>query len=224
MFKKGAGLFFEFEKCEPIRLKFQVDYFDKATIFDSNPENRTLDYIEYCKESGWNHIFSSGKMQVFYSELDNPVPIQTDESTKLKFIAKSTMATNWSTWIFIPLIFGIMIGIKNMNPQNYLSYSNSLTKEAYLTIFFLALILLCIVNLVRFGFFYFKNSKRVKNGLSIHYNSVQNTKRFGIFHQLYLVAMSVLFILMSIKNISFGYITYCCRYHFTGSFIYEIYQ
>lgn len=65
MLKEQNGIFWKFESCEPKRVRFQVDYFDKATISDSNPEKKTREYIEYCRACGWNYLDSMGKMQIF---------------------------------------------------------------------------------------------------------------------------------------------------------------
>lgn len=208
MFKKCSGIFYVFEECEPIKLKFQVDYFDKATVFDTNPESKTLDYIEYCSESGWHHVFSSGKIQIFYSVEDNPVPIQTDENMKLKLVSRATIFFNWVSWIFLPLIWGFTFGLKILNPRYYFSYSSSLTdlSEVGLGIFWLAFTLLGIVSMVRFGIFYFRNIRRVKNGLGIQYYSLKNVKRFGIFQQIYLLSLLVLLATFSSQdNLSLRY-------------------
>ena len=198
MFKRCSGMFYVFEECEPVKLRFQVDYFDKATIFDTNPESKTLDYIEYCSESGWRHVFSSGKMQVFYSVQDNPVPIQTDEEMKFKRVCKAAILVNWVNWIFLPLIWGLCL-VREMveellNPKYYFAYSSSLTElsEVRFGVFWLAFTLLSIVNMVRFGIFYFRNKKRLKNGLGIHYYSLKNVKKYSVFHQVYLISLLVL--------------------------------
>ena len=206
MFERCSGMFYVFEECEPVKLKFQVDYFDKATIFDTNPESNTLDYIEYCSESGWQHVFSSGKMQIFYSVQDNPVPIQTDEKMKLKLVCKATILANWVNWILLPLIWGLF-NVREMvdellNPNYYFAYSRSLTElsEVGFVVFWLAFTLLSIVNMARFGIFYFRNKRRLKNGLGIQYYSSKNIKKYGVFHQIYLISLLVLLAALFTKD------------------------
>ncbi len=82
---------FKFEKCEPKNIKFCVDIFDD--VFKSNPINTVNipEYIEMCKLAGWKHIDETSKYQIFYSEDENRVPIQTDDSLKLKPVFKTTL-------------------------------------------------------------------------------------------------------------------------------------
>lgn len=60
-------------------MKFSVDLFNKATVADTRPEKDTKEYIEYCREAGWQHIYTNGKLQFFYSELEHPTPIETNK-------------------------------------------------------------------------------------------------------------------------------------------------
>ena len=206
MFVKCLGLFYVFEECEPIKLRYQIDYFDKATIFDTNPESKTLDYIEYCKESGWHHIFSSGKMQIFYSVDENPIPIQTDENLKLKLVSKATILANWVTWIFLPLFWAFTMGQRMvtdiLNPKSYFSFSSSITDsmEWGLLIFWLLFTILAIINMIRFGVFYFENKRRLKKGLNIKYYSFKNVKSFGLFCLIFLLLLVAFMVAISAES------------------------
>lgn len=33
MLVRKSGIFYVFEECEPVNMKFQVDYFDKSNVF-----------------------------------------------------------------------------------------------------------------------------------------------------------------------------------------------
>jgi hypothetical protein len=171
-------------------------------IFDTSPESKILDYIEYCSESGWHHIFSSGKIHIFYSVDDNPVPIQTDENMKLKLVSRATILLNWGWWIFLPLIWGFSIGSKILNPKYFYSYSIYLTEmsEVGMVAFCLGFTLLSIVSMLRFGNFYFRNIIRLKNGLGIQYYSLKNVKRFDIFRQIYSLSLLVLMAIFSMQD------------------------
>lgn len=206
MFIKCLGLFYVFEECEPIKLKYQIDYFDKATIFDTNPKSKTLDYIEYCRESSWHHIFSSGKMQIFYSVDENPIPIQTDENMKFQLASKATLLASWTSWIFLPLIGGFTLVhkvITNLwNPINYISYSSSITDsmEMGLEIFWSLYTLFAIINIIRFGMFYFINKRRLKRGLNIKYYSFKNVQRFSCFYLIFLLLIMVYLVAISTQS------------------------
>lgn len=212
MFIRCSGVFFIFEECEAIKLKFQIDFFDKATIFDTNPEEETLDYIEYCKESGWHHVFSSGKMQIFYSTQENPVPIQTDEDRKLKLAAKATLLAKWASWIFLPLIWGLTMGLRFvtdfMHPRYYSTYSYNITDLSSFgfLIFWLGFTLFAIINMIRFAVFYFKNKRRLKKGQNIQYYSMKNVKVFHSFCLVFLLLLYGIMVVMTLQSgLSIGY-------------------
>lgn len=206
MFVRGSGMFYVFEECEPVSIKFQVDYFDKATIIDSFPASKTLDYIEYCRESGWKHIFSSGKMQIFCSYEEDPTPIQTDDSLKLKLMSKATLLTNGLTWIILPAMWGFTIWHDMINdllePRYYSTYSSYLTGFSGLgiVIFWTAFLLYGIINMIRFGIFFGKNRKRIKSGLGIKYFSYRSVKRFGRFSAIYLLALLLILVSFYVKD------------------------
>src|SRR5690554_3828612 len=85
----AQGIFYEFTTAEPAKRRFQVDYFSKASIFDSKPEMKTQEYIEYCKSAGWIHCFGNGKMQCFYTEDPNAPDIDTEDVLRFQSIAKA---------------------------------------------------------------------------------------------------------------------------------------
>lgn len=86
-----SGNTFYFRKTEPKNVRFYVDVFEKASWFDSRAEEETLDYKEYCEGAGWNYVCTNGKFQVFYSEEEHPVPIETDLNKRLRMILMGTL-------------------------------------------------------------------------------------------------------------------------------------
>ncbi len=99
MFVKVIGMIYYFQECEPKKVKFAVDIFDKASIFDTREADSTLEYIDYCEEAGWKFLYSTGKIQFFYTELEEPVEIQTDDKLKLKSIVKMQLLQYLPSWI-----------------------------------------------------------------------------------------------------------------------------
>ena len=188
MYVKCQGLFFCFEECEPRKIKFQVDYFDKASIMDTNPEEATLEYMEYCQACGWKHLYSNGKMQVFYSEEDAP-PLHTDEEIKFKYLVKNALLLYGIQWFIVPLIYLFSCVFpyvsKIFGSGEHSAFQYAMTAANCATFFMplagILFILYNIASLIRFLIFYIKNRKWVKTGKPIEFYSYRNAKRFGIF-------------------------------------------
>ncbi|MFZ7131845.1 MAG: DUF2812 domain-containing protein [Eubacteriales bacterium] len=108
-----APYIFSFRKITPSKLTFAVDVFKEATIYDTQPDKMTLDYITYCKEAGWNYVCTKGKIQVFYTEEENPIPIHTDKELKYKTISKAWLVQNWWVlWLPVYCIWMIYFQLK----------------------------------------------------------------------------------------------------------------
>lgn len=78
--KPGIG-FWRYRRIEPKKLSFAVTYFPDASDFDPEPLERQRRMWEYCAEDGWNFAAQWNEMQVFYSEAEDPTPIETDAVT-----------------------------------------------------------------------------------------------------------------------------------------------
>lgn len=206
-FVKMQGIFFYFEPCEPKKVRFQVDYFDKASIIDTNPEEKTLEYIEYCKECGWEHVFSSGKMQIFRTEDENAPDIHTDDAIKLKYIMKNALWLIVSIWIpFLSMMIGaleIFMGTRMIKDMSAYTYAYQITNLSrfFFPVFFGLYTLYILIQTVRIVKFYAKNKKRVQQGLPIEYYSYDNVKKFGSFSIAYL-AMIVLVCILFVSGIT----------------------
>lgn len=114
---------FNFEKCEPKKLRFAVEIFSEGSIYDTYTIESNQEYIEYCQKAGWNFICSSGKLDYFYTEDDNAPEIETDPAMKLKAIEKAQFTLK----ILFPLIFigmgAFNLGIQLTNGLNALEAS-----------------------------------------------------------------------------------------------------
>lgn len=174
MFVKQNGQMFYFEKCEPKKIKFYVDVFDRASVFDTRAEAATEEYIEYCKASGWEYICTSGKLQYFYTENEKATPIQTDEVMRFKWIHKYTMSS-----VVIPIcILSIMclMQIRSFMTSNTLT--EILIKSWGIPLAFSIALIIEIPQLLRYLYFYIKNKIRLKQGKTIEFFSPHNVKRF----------------------------------------------
>jgi len=86
--KIGKNDFLTFRKTEACNRLFTIDIFKEASVSDTPPEGKTADYVELCQAAGWEFLCGRGKMLIFASIDEHPVPIQTDYELKQKMIAK----------------------------------------------------------------------------------------------------------------------------------------
>lgn len=85
---EDASLFiWRFKRIEPRKLCFAVTYLPGAS--DSELGARESSLIDFCEHAGWKHAASNSQMQIFYSELENPVPIDTDAALEVEQIHAS---------------------------------------------------------------------------------------------------------------------------------------
>lgn len=194
MFVKQNGQKFYFEECEPRKIKFYVDIFNRASVFDTRAEAVTEEYIEYCKASGWEYICTSGKLQYFYTEDEKVTPIQTDEVMRFKWIHKYTMSS-----VVIPT--GILSIMCIMQLIDFVS-SNTVVERFIMgwsiPVSFSIALIVAIPQLLRYLYFYIKNKIRLSQGKDIQFFSPQNVKRF---HN---ITMSITIILPIVLCISMG--------------------
>ncbi len=90
----GLGQFlWHYRRIEPRRITFSVCYFPKATIYDPYPSERQEEFYDLCAHAGWTLAGSSGQMQVFYHQGENPTPIDTDPALEVEAIHQSAKKT-----------------------------------------------------------------------------------------------------------------------------------
>ena len=86
------------------RLRFAVTYFPEASAYDPEPRNGQWDYQELCRDAGWTHAATLGQMQVFYTEAEDPVPLETDPQIQVENIHRTMRRSQ------VPA-FLVMIGV-----------------------------------------------------------------------------------------------------------------
>ena len=95
--EKMGSLFWHWKSMEPQNLHFSVTYFADASEFDPRPTEEQEIFAEFCARSGWTLLLRSGQMQVFTSDRENPLPIETDAAVQVetvhKTMKKSVLAT-----------------------------------------------------------------------------------------------------------------------------------
>ena len=89
----------KFQRTEPRKLHFAVVYFPEADLFDSAPGEEEETFREFCAHGGWTLAGANAQMQVFYSEREDPTPIETDPLLEVENIhramKKGSLAGYW---------------------------------------------------------------------------------------------------------------------------------
>jgi hypothetical protein len=170
MLEKIKGSFFTFTKIEPKEINFAVDIFDKASVFDTKLSNNTIEYIEYCKMAGWEYICSYAKIQVFYSENKNQIPIHTESRLKLKTINKAMFPNVFSFFVFI------FTSIIFFSIQASMNYYESLSDYTKLIMYFSYVLIsfFYLIYLADYSIWLIKSINNLKKGQEIEYNSMLN--------------------------------------------------
>lgn len=190
---KDIKTFFYFEKIEPQKLIYSVEVFDKASIYDTRAESKTMEYIDYCKEAGWDYICSLGKLNVFVTTDENAVPIETDEVLKFNVIKKTMfrqMIIPWAT--LLNLLF--------CNNMLIIDFERFITVNFRVFALFLTIV----------GFFYLggqmiiflvwckRTKKKLLKGESFKYLNKKDLKKQSILSLIPLALLLIIFIWIAI--------------------------
>ena len=204
MVEKIKGSFFTFHKIEPKKLTFTVDIFDKASEFDTKPADSTMEYIEYCKEAGWQFVCSRGKIQIFFTENEKEIPIHTDPILKLKSINKG-MLLSYLLSSFLIILNGIFFLYSNFQWNFSRLVSNYYSLGLFLLWIFL--IMFSLNNIVDYGFWLLRATKKIKAGEDFNYNSKKKKRRKHIFQISWIIFQTVILLAIFIYDIHLDYST-----------------
>ncbi len=160
------GAFYFFEEAEPKKRKFYVDYFYKASSMDINLAPATEDYLDYCRNTSWNHAFSHRKMQCFYNEdLDAP-GIDTEDEFRFHSLYKAALLEILPI-VFTATVFGFMsvqFIESALSQYTQFSFFLSSTDLIGLVLPVLMLGIDSIVGISRITAFHLKNRKALMRG------------------------------------------------------------
>lgn len=140
----------KFSRSYPRRLHYCVVYFPKADPYDPEPGEEERTFQEFCTHGGWTLAASSAQMQIFWSEAENPIPIETDPGMEVENIHKSMKkAMLPSYWMLLAAgilqIISQWIGF-NADPLEFMASNISL----YMVVFWIVLLILDIGRITNY--------------------------------------------------------------------------
>ena len=92
----------KYRRTEPQKLHFAVTYYPKASMFDPHPTVGEELYRDFIGHSGWQFVASNAQLQIFCTEEENPIPIETDPVVELQNIHKAVKKS------FLPGYFAML--------------------------------------------------------------------------------------------------------------------
>lgn len=108
LLERISSLGWHYRRIEPRRVHFTVTYYLRASQFDAEPTPEQREFHDFCRQAGWQLAAASGRMQVFYNEGENPVPIDTEPALELERIGK--MMKRVLPFQFLLLAVGLCMG------------------------------------------------------------------------------------------------------------------
>ena len=149
----------KYRKEEPAKLKYAVTYAPDASMFAPEPSENQQTLADFCAQAGWVKVGDWSQAQIFVSDRENPVPIETDEEIRLDVIRES-MHKSWipaNVVLILLMVFNTWRSINNFERDpvaNLSSYWMLMTQ-----VFVFIAVVLVASNLVGY-FIWMKKSRR----------------------------------------------------------------
>jgi hypothetical protein len=188
---KITRLFWEYHRIKPQKLTYTVTYFSEASEFNPYPTENQRTFHAYCKDVGWDLAAEWAQMQIFCTERENPTPIETDESVKLKAIHRA-MKKNFlpSSILLLPLyLLQVYLQLHMIadDPVGQLSLGSSL----FLTATWSVLIIQTLFTVIGYFIWYRKSWKAVGMGGACAESSSGYRKTFCFFAGFVIVLLAL---------------------------------
>ena len=98
-----------YRKIEPKDIHFCVTYYPRASDFDPEPSEDQQTFHDFCAHTGWQFACTWFQMQVFYTEKESPIPLETDPIMEVDTLHRACKK-NFLPSYFIYLALGILMG------------------------------------------------------------------------------------------------------------------
>lgn len=175
-----------FEKGEPKRLKFCVAVLPGGSEFESAESMEALQFREYCEEGGWKLQYGGSLWQIFYTEEEDTVPIETDPRIQLEIQRKATLS--WGRVLCQLLIIGAWLWmLKSMLKNPGIQFSSY--EQLMLMFFYFLLILIVSGQLLGPAIWYYRAGKTIDETGALPHTSWKKVKRRNVLYVLFMLAV-----------------------------------
>ena len=104
-----GNLFWTYEKMEPTTRIYGTTFFPDASEMDISPTDTQAEFLAYCQKAGWQYVTQWKNMQIFQTTAENPIPLETDETLRLKITHKAMKKTLLSNHLILGFLFLMMV-------------------------------------------------------------------------------------------------------------------
>lgn len=154
MLERMGNFGWRYRRTAPKKLRFAVTYFPGASEFDPGPAEGQDVFQDYCAEAGWRPVAKWAQMQVYCSEAENPVPMETDAATQVRTIHRA-MKKNYligQAVLALLALLQLVLFVRKLrtDPVDLLSHSGNLLTAVCWSM----VILLCLAELAAYFLWY----------------------------------------------------------------------
>ncbi len=186
------------EECESQKLKYCILFSPNSTTLDATPTQPQEDLIDLCKSSGWEYLSQWSQILVFFSELENATPIETDEQLKLETIHNSMKKEflRGQITIILSQLFLLVCMLIALKPEQIF------TSVPIYTITLIPMVIFqSIANLFQYYNWYYSSKKAIENGENC--TKPISIKWVNYFMTILAVIICVLLLMSNFKSMLF---------------------
>lgn len=164
MIEKISNFGWTYRRIAPKKLAFSVSYYPKASEFDPEPTEEQIAFHDFCEHTGWILAVSAAQMQIFYNEVKNPTPIETDPVIEVETIHAAAkkgylpayflllLSSILDGALFVSGLLGDLIGLLSSTTQLFTGFA------------WFLLFILCVRELGGYFSWYTKAKKAAEQG------------------------------------------------------------
>ena len=175
MLEKISTFGWVYRRTEPKSGQFAVTYYANASEFDPGPTEGQQIYQDYTARTGWRFICSSAQMQIFYTEQEDPIPIETDPVLQVENIHRAAQKSFLPAYILLFFVgaLNLLLFVSRLlgHPISLLASPTQLFNG----LCGIMLTLLCVVDLLRYWRWMERAEEAAERG---EFLDTPNTSRF----------------------------------------------
>ncbi len=162
---ESAGRYlWRYRRAEPARLTYAVTYAEDASLFQPEPTRGQRNLEELCAQCGWEKAAEWHQMQIFCTQQESPVPLETDERVRLavlrRAMRRSFLPARLALLALIFLYLARLAFLLRTSPVEFLSRSSLLAAAAALPL----CLALALVSPCAYWLWSFRSGRSVRRG------------------------------------------------------------
>lgn len=159
----GARLW-KYRRAEPAGVRYAVTYIPDASQFNPGPTEGQQTLAELCAAAGWEKVTDWFQMQIYCSEAEDPIPLETEESVRLEAVHRSMkrnfLPSNMLLLLLSLVMLGLFLRTLIVDPLRVLENNGSLFTGPL----WLLLSVVLLVSLAHYGLWHRRSARSVAQG------------------------------------------------------------